>query len=295
MFKFLSKNIILYAVLIFFNTSLLLSKICIIIPAYNEQERITNTLQHYYDFFSQSKQDVTLLVVANNCHDDTVQIVKNLQKEMPNLQLIDTPLGGKGRAIKIGYQAALKDPANYDLIGFVDADMATKPEHFYDLIKVAKQHDGAIASRYIKGANVYPNRPLWRKIGGKFYNWILRNRFRISYKDTQCGAKIFNRSTVQSIADHMTETGWAFDLELLYLCKLFEKDIVEVATTWSDQPGSHLSVSGKLITEFLNSPTRIKQQQFKLKKDLYQKKRILKKNKQLLKDKLRVSKKNKNL
>ena len=66
----------------------------------------------------------------------------------------------------------------------------------------------------------------------------------------------------------MQEKGWAFDLELLYLCKLFNKKIAEVATTWSDQPGTHLVINSKIMQEFLNSPVRIKERHEKLKKDI---------------------------
>lgn len=58
----------------------------------------------------------------------------------------------------------------------------------------------------------------------------------------------------------MTEKGWAFDLELLYLCQLEDLAIKEVPTTWSDQPGSHIEISTKLMKEFLSSPGRIKKQ-----------------------------------
>jgi hypothetical protein len=70
----------------------------------------------------------------------------------------------------------------------------------------------------------------------------------------------------------MHETGWAFDLELLYLCQLFDKKIIEVPTTWTDVPGSHLTISG-CYKEFIASPNRIKQNQKDLVKKLAQEKR----------------------
>ncbi len=61
----------------------------------------------------------------------------------------------------------------------------------------------------------------------------------------------------------MKEVGFAFDLELLYLCQLFDKNIVEVPTTWSDMPGSTLTISG-CYKEFISAPVRIKKQQKEL-------------------------------
>lgn len=253
------------------------NKVCIVIPAYNEEQRIEKTLENYAKYFDQKPEKTTFLVVANNCKDNTVGVIKKVQKKHKNIEYLDLKPGGKGFAIKEGFIWALE--GNYDLIGFVDADMATRPEHFYDLITVCKDTDGAIASRYAPGANISPKRPFLRRLGGKFYNWILRTRLGIEFKDTQCGAKIFTQDTVSKITPHMTEKGWAADLEMLYLGKLFGKKIKEIATTWSDQPGTHLQITSKLIKEFLNSPKRIKQRHENLKKDLSVKKRSKKKSK----------------
>lgn len=233
-------------------------KICILIPAYNEESRIQSTLGSYLLYFDSLKTsyDTTFLVVANNCSDKTVAVCKKIQKNHLNLEIVDLKQGGKGYAIKEGFLQALKKP--YDFIGFVDADMATLPQYYHDLIKALPNTDGVIASRYAKGAHIWPKRPMLRKIGGKFYNWLLRKKLHIPFKDTQCGAKIFTYETVKTIAPLMTEKKWAWDLEFLYLCGLHDKHIAEIPTTWSDQPGSHLTISSSLMKEFLASPKRIK-------------------------------------
>jgi len=250
-------------------------KLCIIIPAYNEEKRIEHTIQAYEQYFQLKPDNTTFLVVANNCKDKTVEIVQNMQKDYTNLELIDLKPGGKGFAVKQGFLWA-KDK-DFDLIGFVDADMATLPQYFYDLVVACNGADGAIASRYATGATVFPSRPWLKKLGGKFYNWMLRKKLNLSYKDTQCGAKIFTKDTVQKATPYMTEIGWSWDLEFLYLCKLEQKVIKEIPTTWSDQPGSHLSISSKLIREFVNSPTRIKKRHATHKKELIRQRMLAKK------------------
>ncbi len=252
-------------------------KICIIIPAYNEATRIQNTLEEYAKYFDHKSEKVTFLVVANNCKDSTVAVSKAVAKKHKNIKVLDLKPGGKGFAVKQGFLWALKSKQKFDLIGFVDADMATLPQYYYDLILACKDHDGAIASRYIKGAVVHPKRPWGKKLGGKLYNWMLRAMFGLKYKDTQCGAKIFNYDTVAKAAPLMSEIGWSWDLEFLYLCKLFEKNIAEVPTTWSDQPGSHLTISSKLAKEFLSSPKRIKHRHKEQKQKLKQEKLAKKK------------------
>ncbi|MEI7670401.1 MAG: glycosyltransferase, partial [Pseudomonadota bacterium] len=161
-----------------------------VIPAYNEENRIAHTLEAYVSYFQSKPEKTTFLVVANNCKDKTVEVVENIQKHHKNIKLIDLKPGGKGFAVKEGFLWSLeKKHGHFDLIGFVDADMATKPENFYDLILASKDSDGAIASRYAPGAVIQPERHWFRKIGGKVYNWMLRKQFGLPYKDTQCGAK----------------------------------------------------------------------------------------------------------
>ncbi len=239
------------------NTPASTTKVCIIVPAYNEERRIQPTLEAYIDYFNNQKDfTTTFVVVANNCNDQTVVICKCLQKKYKNIELLDLKPGGKGFAVKQGFLHALEKP--YDYIGFVDADLATLPQYYHDLLLALPGTDGVIASRYIKGACVWPKRPALLKWGGKLYNWLLRRQLSLPFKDTQCGAKIFTYDTIQKIAPAMTEQKWAFDLELLYLAKLEDKYIKEVPTTWSDQPGSHIVISTSLAKEFLTSPQRIK-------------------------------------
>lgn len=265
-------------------TALSKQKICIVIPAYNEEKRIERMLSGYIPYFENQKNelDVTFVIVANNCQDDTVGVCKKIQKKYPNLELLNFKQGGKGFALKEGYLHALKKP--YDFIGFVDADMATLPQYYHDLIKAAQDCDGAIASRYAKGANVWPRRPRLIKFFGKCYNWTLRQQFHFPFKDTQCGAKIFTYDTIQAIAYDLQEKGWSCDLELLYLCQLENKIIKEVPTTWSDQPGSHIVISRKLIKDIMAAPGNIKKRhrqkalQKKKEKQLAKKKTKVKKN-----------------
>lgn len=128
-------------------------KVSIIIPAYNEEERISNTLRTYHQFFNELKDTGTLyfelVVVLNGCVDNTLRVVKEIQSQLDAIYVIDSAQPGKGLAIKIGFEDALT--RSNDWIGFVDADMATSPEEFYTLIINTNQYDGTIASRYMPG------------------------------------------------------------------------------------------------------------------------------------------------
>ena len=127
-----------------------MNDVCIIVPAYNEENRIGAMLKAYCDFMSGKDIDFRILVVLNNCHDNTLQLIKDLKKVHNEIEYLDFEKGGKGFAIMKGFTDAIERQDK--LIGFVDADMATPPGSFYDLIKKIGNSDGAIASRWKKGA-----------------------------------------------------------------------------------------------------------------------------------------------
>lgn len=222
-----------------------MNKLSIIIPAYNEAGRIGKTLETYHRFFADLKArnilDFEVVVVLNGCVDATLAVVTRAQAHMPELIIMNLSQAGKGLAIAAGFKNALTRPNEY--IGFVDADMATRPEYFYDLVRVLPAYDGVIASRYMKGAHVTPPRPLIKRLGSIiFYQSLVRLLFGLWYKDLQCGAKVFKRHVIEVVAPHLTVRQWAFDVELLYLCKRNKFIIKEVPTTWHDQADSKLRI-----------------------------------------------------
>ncbi len=230
-------------------------KVSIIIPAYNEENRITSTLEAYNDYFSKQDFDYEILVVINGTTDSTPLVVKNLQRSMPNLLMINIAQGGKGLAITAGFKNALG--RDNDLIGFVDADMATSPEAYNQLIKEINGYDGIIASRYMKGAQVTPPRPFVKRWGSKlFFESLTKLLFGIHYYDTQCGAKLFKRNVIEKISPYLSVRQWAFDIEILYLCKRFGFRIKEQPTVWHDQAGSKLRMmraGGRMIGTLFNT------------------------------------------
>lgn len=224
-----------------------MKKISIIIPAYNEEARIGATLQAYSAFFDELKQkallDYEIVVVLNGCVDNTLNIVCTEQEKFGNIVILDLQsIAGKGAAIKAGFLNALQRPNDY--IGFVDADMATLPQYFYALVQNLGNCDGAIASRYIQGAQVYPPRPWIKRFGSWLvYESLITLLFGLRYKDYQCGAKLFTRRVITLVAPQLTIKQWAFDVELLYLCKKFGFNVCEVPTVWYDREGSKLRIS----------------------------------------------------
>jgi len=242
-------------------------KVCIVMPAYNEEKRIGRTLEEYCSFFSQKKKkeglDFEILVVINNTKDNTLGIVKSYMKKCKGLRYLNFKEGGKGFAIIRGFKDALK--RGNDLIGFVDADLATKAFAFYDLIKNINEYDGIIASRYLKGSIVSPRQKLKRVAASRIFNFMVRNMFFMPYKDTQLGAKLFKKNAVKKIVNKLGTTKWAFDVDLLYNARKERLKVGELPTFWQDVDGSKLKVEKASIQMFfaivrlriLNSPFKI--------------------------------------
>lgn len=221
--------------------------VCVIVPAYNEQDRIGTMLTAYLDLFAQESQkkryEVTFLVVLNGCRDNTQAIVVAICATHPQVVLQEIQQAGKGLAITAGFMTALEGA--YDLIGFVDADMATSPAQFFALIQNSSEVDGVIASRYMPGARTIPERPWIKRWGSRLvYEKLVGLLFGIYYYDYQCGAKIFKRSVIAAVVPHLTVAQWAFDVELLYWCKRLNFRIKELPTIWYDRAGSKLTIFG---------------------------------------------------
>lgn len=238
-------------------------KLSIIIPAHNEGGRIAKTLEAYLAFFKEKlNKDFEIVVVTNNCKDNTVEVVKKAAKKNRQIIILDFKQGGKGFAIKEGFKYSLS--RNFDLIGFVDADMATGPESFYDLVVKIGNYDGVLASRYVRGAELKPKQTFVRILVSRIGNYIIRGLFLINIRDTQCGAKLFKRRAIEKILPRLEMSQWAIDVDILYNLRKFGFRVKEIPTVWKDMPGSKLNIKKSSLQvllaiiqlRMLNSPIK---------------------------------------
>lgn len=239
-------------------------KFALIIPAYNEEKRIGKTLDNYSDYFEkirkEEKIEYEIVVVINNTKDKTESIVKEKQKQNHRIFYLNLKEGGKGNALIQGFRNSVEK--SLDLVGFVDADLATSPKTFYELIKNIKNDDGIIASRYVKFAVVKPKQNLKRRIISRVGNLIIRALFLFPYRDTQCGAKVFKKNSLKKIIPELGITNWAFDVDLIYHLRKEKMKIREFPTVWSDIENSTLNLKKAAIQvlmaiiqlRILNSP-----------------------------------------
>lgn len=219
-------------------------KISIVIPAHNEENRIGKTLDIYSDYFEKLRKNETadykILVVINNTRDKTENIIKKIIKKNKNIGYLNFKKGGKGFAIVQGFKYALK--GNSQFIGFVDADMATPPDSFFDLVRNINHYDGVIASRWMRDSKIDTPQTILRKITSRGFNFLVKTILLLPYSDTQCGAKLFRRKAISSVISDLGTTEWAFDIDLLYRLKKKGFKIKEIPTIWNDKKGSKLNL-----------------------------------------------------
>ncbi len=227
-------------------------RLSIIIPAHNEEKRIGETLESYFRFFDKTSKinnfEYELIVVLSGCNDKTGQVAESYGH--PCLRIVDVKKKGKGLAVKEGFKDALARDNN--LIGFVDADMATLPEDFFDLFKHIGSADGIIANRYDLRSKIYPSFSFRRLIIGRGFSFLVRSLFLLPYEDTQCGAKMFKANALRKVLHSIGMTQWAFDVELLYLCHKKGLFIRQIPTIWRAVGESKIKIFRSSIQMFLS-------------------------------------------
>ncbi len=233
-----------------------MKKVSIIIPAYNEEKRIGKTLECYDSYFKnlkkEKKLDSEIIIVINGATDSTEEIVKKYSKKNKEIKYLNFKQGGKGFAVIQGFREALKGKS--DLIGFVDADMATPPEAFYDLIRNIRNFDGVIANRWDKRSKIKTRQTLLRRFVSRGYNLIVRTLFFFPYRDTQCGAKLFKRDVLERNIDKLMSSNMNFDVALLFCLKKEENaKIKSIPTIWNDKKESKVNLKRTPIKMLLSA------------------------------------------
>ncbi len=205
----------------------------IVIPAYNECERLPVFLPLALEYCAQLPYGSEIIVSDDGSTDATVEYVSVLQKSYPALRLLKSTMNmGKGAAVKRG---VLASRGAYIL--FADADGATPIQEVDRLVEALKQGwEIAIASRRLSTSNV--DRTRYRGLLGSLFYRITNLLAVPGVADTQCGFKLFTRNSAQRLFEMIEESGWAFDVELLFLAQKYGMSVTEVPVSWKAVDGS---------------------------------------------------------
>ncbi|MFA7685578.1 MAG: glycosyltransferase [Candidatus Gracilibacteria bacterium] len=213
-------------------------KLSIIVPAYNEAQRIVKTVISISDYIKTHKINAEIIIVDDGSKDKTTQVINVLANKIQDLRLVSyKPNQGKGFAVKKGVEES-----KGKFILFTDADNSTPIEEYENLKKSLDKAsaDIAIGSRYLPGSNVKIKQPFSRILIGRLGNLLIRFFLIENIQDTQCGFKLFKHEAAKNIFFFQKIKRFAFDMEALTIANHLGYKIIEIPVTWTNSADSRL-------------------------------------------------------
>ncbi len=210
----------------------------IVLPAYNESERIAATIEKISAFATQRGWQAEIIVVNDGSSDDTAEVVRHCAATRPGVRLLQNPGNrGKGYSVRHGMLQA-----QGEILLFSDADLSSPIAEAEKLFAaIAGGADIAIGSRWLKTELQLRRQPLFRRIYGRIFNLALRLVLGLQFKDTQCGFKAFNRRAAHALFPLQKIERWGFDPELLYLAERLHLRVEEVPVAWAHREGTRIN------------------------------------------------------
>lgn len=199
----------------------------IVIPAYNEEVRLPDSLQAVAEFVGSKPYTAEIVVVDNNSKDSTSAIIQDFAARFDFVRGLFEGTQGKGAAVRMGMLAARGE---YRFICDADLSMPIAELDKFLPPQLA-DYDIAIGSREAPGAVRY-NEPWHRHVMGRVFNTIVRVLAVPGLQDTQCGFKMFRAEVAEALFPLQTMNGWSFDVEILYAARRRGYRIVEVPIHW---------------------------------------------------------------
>ncbi|HUK31566.1 MAG TPA: dolichyl-phosphate beta-glucosyltransferase [Candidatus Acidoferrum sp.] len=208
----------------------------IIIPAFNEERRLPQTLDRVRAFLKFHPGSNEVIVVDDGSTDGTAQLVQQMSATWPELRLLKNPGNrGKGYSVRHGMLEA-----SGKIVLFTDADLSAPIEEADKLFTALKTHDAAIGSRNVDRGLIEVHQPKSREAAGILFNWAVRLILGLPYGDTQCGFKAFARDRSRILFEQQRIERFGFDPELLFLAKRHGLTVAEVPVRWAHDEGTRV-------------------------------------------------------
>ena len=213
----------------------------IIIPVFNEEHRLPQTLERISAFLSAHSMRGEIIVVDDGSSDGTPAVTARSRAQMPDLRVVRHERNhGKGFSVRQGMLQARADIAL-----FTDADLSTPIEEADKLIAAIQRdgYDGAIGSRAIDRTLIQVHQSAVREWAGILFNRAVRWIAGIRYSDTQCGFKAFRLSRARILFEQQRIEGFGFDAEILFLAKRQGLRVAEIPVRWSHDSATKVRVA----------------------------------------------------
>jgi dolichyl-phosphate beta-glucosyltransferase len=225
------------------------TKLTLIIPAYNEERVIKNSLKETISYLSKKKYQWEVIVVDDGSTDETASLVADFASRNKKIKLVKHPKNqGKGAALRTG---VLKARGEY--IIFSDADLSVSIiniDKFVDVLK--KTSEVVISSRRVKGARIIVHQPLVRETMGRVFTWLARMVTGVDVVDFTCGFKGFRRKAALKIFGQSLVDRWAYDSEILFLARKYSCQITQVPVEWRNRGDTRVVLRNVIIESLVD-------------------------------------------
>lgn len=240
-------------------------KISLVIPAYNESNRIVNTLDQVTRFMNETYQDFEIIVADDGSKDNTVEIAKSFKNR--GVTVLSFEHAGKGSTLK---QAILQ--ASGDYIFFTDADL---PYELKNMTTALNRFSNSTAGLVIGARDLYHEfdgipYPFYRNLMSKAFSFVVNSVLKLGIKDTQCGFKGFRKDVAHAIFPKITVLGFGFDIEVLTIAKLNKYNIERIPVSLMHSKGSKVNAirdTYKMLKDIFIVKSNIKRGIYEIKHD----------------------------
>lgn len=226
----------------------------IVIPAYNEEKRIAQSLDSLLAFLRKQQYQTEVIVVDDGSSDQTATVASSfsaIYREAGHelRVLINKPNRGKGFSVKRGLIEA-----SGEIVLFSDADFSSPITEAPKLIKpIAEDRiDVCFGSRALDRKLIGIHQPLLRDFGGRVFNFLMKTITGLKFQDTQCGFKAFRREPALPVFKLQRVDRFGFDPEVLYIAKKQGNRLLEVPVVWNHCEGGELQSKWNYARDSLN-------------------------------------------
>jgi dolichyl-phosphate beta-glucosyltransferase len=220
----------------------------IIIPSYNEERRLPETLERVAAYARASGREMEILVVDDGSTDRTAAVAESFRGKFHALRVISNGVNrGKGYSVRRGMLEA-----RGGIVLFTDADLSAPIEEADKLFNALETYDVAIGSRALDRRLISVHQSRFREFAGIIFNTIVRLCLRLPFVDTQCGFKAFRREPCRIVFEQQRIERFGFDPELLYLARHHGLRAVEIPVRWGHSPATKVSMFRDSLQMFLD-------------------------------------------
>ncbi|MFC1895206.1 dolichyl-phosphate beta-glucosyltransferase [Thermodesulfobacteriota bacterium] len=215
-----------------------MTALSIVIPAFNEEDRIVDTLRRTTCYLTHQPFSAEVVVVSDGSSDGTVETVRRFSGDdrVRVVAMEYHPNRGKGFAVQYGMMRA----AGRKIL-FMDADYSVPIQELEKGWSLLEQGAHiAIGSRAIEGSRVLSHQGKVRELSGKFYTMVQNLYLGIDYPDTQCGFKIFKREAARDLFGRQKLSSVIFDAEILWLAGQRGYRVAQFPVLWTHAEDSRI-------------------------------------------------------